>query len=131
MRTLVETVLLYGSKTWSFSTRLEKRVDRCYKNPLRRAQNFSQKDHAMLERVYGGLTTIFETQTKASPVYWSLLSRNNLISHLGCPMGKVRSHKLKYPKVIVRYSGRLDMRDLSESWCLGRNLQEYAVLSGS
>lgn len=58
MRTLVETVLLYGSKTWSFSTRLEKRVDRCYKNPLRRAQNFSQKDHAMLERVYGGLATL-------------------------------------------------------------------------
>ena len=44
-------------------------------------------------------------------------------------MGEVHSHKLKYAKVIVRDSGHLDMRDLSESWCLGRNLQEYAVHS--
>jgi len=111
---------------------LEKQLDRCYTNLLRRAQNFSQRDHAMLERVYGGLTTL-SLRLKQKHLQFAGHCYGEIISSLilWCPMGKVHSHKLKDPKVIVRDSGRLDTRDLSELWCLGRNLQECAVCSGS
>ena len=57
-RTLIEPVLLYGSETWTLSTKLEKRLNGCYTNLLRRVQNISWRNHATLETIYGGLTPI-------------------------------------------------------------------------
>ena len=57
-RTLIEPVLLYGSETWTLSTILEKRLNGCYTNLLRRVQNINWRNHATLETIYGGLTPI-------------------------------------------------------------------------
>ena len=40
--TLVESVLLYGSETWTMTKRLEKMVDGCYTRMLRMALNINQ-----------------------------------------------------------------------------------------
>jgi len=43
---LVESVLLYGSETWTMTKRLEKMVDGCYTRMLRMALNINQyRDH--------------------------------------------------------------------------------------
>ena len=39
---LVESVLLYGSETWTMTKRLEKMVDGCYMRMLRMALNINQ-----------------------------------------------------------------------------------------
>ena len=115
-KTLVEPVLLYGSETWTLSTRLEKRLDGCYTNLLRRVQNISWRDHATLGRIYGALTPIsLRLQQKrlqfAGHCHRAL---NEVISSLLLwrPSGKVFSRKLTYQEVIARDSG-LDVRDLS------------------
>ena len=57
-RTLIEPVLLYGSETWTLTARIERRFDGCYTNLLRRVKNISWREHATLERIYGGLPPI-------------------------------------------------------------------------
>ena len=114
-RTLIEPVLLYGSETWTLTTRLEKRLDGCYTTLLRRAQNISWRDHATLDRIYGGLPPI-SLRLKQRRLQFAghcHRAKEEIISSLLLwrPVGRVVSRKLTYPDMIVRDSG-IDIRDL-------------------
>ena len=54
----VESVLLYGSETWSLTKRLTKMIDGCYTRLLRMALNVSWKQHLTNKELYGKLPKI-------------------------------------------------------------------------
>ncbi len=51
----VESILLYGSETWTISSSLSKRIDGCYTRMLRMALDISWKDKINNNIVYGNL----------------------------------------------------------------------------
>ena len=114
-RTLIEPVLLYGSETWTLTTRLEKRLDGCFTNLLRRAQNISWRDHATLARIYGEITplSLRLKQRRLQFAGHCYRAEKEIIPSLLLwrPGGRVHSRKLTYPDMIARDSG-LDIRDL-------------------
>ena len=55
---LVESVLLYGSETWTMTKRLNKMVDGCYTRMLRMALNVSWKQRLTNEELYGKLPKV-------------------------------------------------------------------------
>jgi len=54
----VESVLLYGSETWTLTKALSKRIDGCYTRLLRKALNVSWREHQTNEQLYGNLPQI-------------------------------------------------------------------------
>ena len=52
---LVEHILLYGSETWTLTTRQWKRLGGTCTNMLRHVQNIHFSEHAILERIYAGI----------------------------------------------------------------------------
>ena len=54
-KTVIETILMYGSETWRLSARIQKRVGRCYTSLLRRFHNISWRNHPTLQQIYGDL----------------------------------------------------------------------------
>ena len=57
-RAAVESVLVYGSVTWTLTTSLEKKIDRTYTRMLRAVTNKSWRDHLTNEQLYGDITKI-------------------------------------------------------------------------
>ena len=51
----VESVLLYGSETWTLTKTLSDRLDGCYTRLLRKALNVSWRQHQTNENLYGDL----------------------------------------------------------------------------
>ena len=60
-RACVESVLLYGSETWTISAKMKARIDGCYTHLLRRALNVSWKAHMTNKELYGDLPTLSST----------------------------------------------------------------------
>ena len=54
----VESVLLYGSETWSLNKTMEKQINGCYTRMLRMAMNVNGKDHITNEELYGSLPLV-------------------------------------------------------------------------
>ena len=54
----METVLLYGSVSWTLTTHLVKKIDGAYARMLRFALNRSWKDHPANEELYGHIPPI-------------------------------------------------------------------------
>ena len=54
----VESVLLYGSETWTLTQTMEKQLNGCYTRMLRMAFNISYKDHVTNEDLYGNLPQV-------------------------------------------------------------------------
>ena len=48
----VESVLLYGSETWSLTMTMEKQINGCYTRMLRMAMNVNGKDHITNEELW-------------------------------------------------------------------------------
>ena len=59
-RATVESVLLYGSETWTVTKKLEESVNGCYTRMMRTALNVHWQQH-MNEELYGSLPRISET----------------------------------------------------------------------
>ena len=57
-RASVETVLLYGSETWTLTNNLEKQLDGCYTRLLRAALNESWRNHMTNKELYRDLLPI-------------------------------------------------------------------------
>ena len=57
-RVTVETVLLYGSVSWTLTTHLEKKIDGAYTRMQRTALNRSWKDHHTNVELYGHIPPI-------------------------------------------------------------------------
>eukprot|EP00794_Sanderia_malayensis_P015472 gene15472-17050_t len=60
-RATVESVLLYGSETWTITTTMTKRLDGCYTRMLRMAANVSWRDHVANIELYGDLPRLSQT----------------------------------------------------------------------
>ena len=56
----VESVLLYGSETWTLTPRLEKSLNGCYTRMLRAAFNVSWRDHIPNIQLYGNIPKVTE-----------------------------------------------------------------------
>ena len=54
----VESVLLYGSETWTLTQTMEKQLNGCYTRMLRMALNINYKDHVTNEDLYGSLPQV-------------------------------------------------------------------------
>ena len=57
-RAAVETVLFYGSVSWTLTTHLEKKIDGAYTRMLRIALNRSWKDYPTNVELYGHIQPI-------------------------------------------------------------------------
>ena len=60
-RSVVESVLLYGSSTWTLTKKLEKTIDGTYTRMLRAVLNVSWKSHPTKARLYGPLPPVSHT----------------------------------------------------------------------
>ena len=56
----VESVLLYGSETWTITSKIRKMLDGCYTRLLRTALNVSWKAHMTNQDLYGDLPRVSE-----------------------------------------------------------------------
>ena len=54
----VESILLYGSETWTITKSLSKRIDGCYTRMLRMALNINWREHRTNGYVYGDLPRV-------------------------------------------------------------------------
>ena len=75
----VESVLLYGSETWTITSKIRKMLDGCYTRLLRTALNVSWKAHMTNQDLYGlwrPPQSKREDQEKTPPVRWSLHEEN-------------------------------------------------------
>ena len=115
-RATVESVLLYGSETWTLSERLHKRLDGTYTKLLRRVQGISWKDHATLKTIYGTLPPISTTlrRRRAQFAGHSFRATNELSSTFvlwkSTAAGR-RSRKLTFHDILCRDTG-LQYEDL-------------------
>ena len=57
-RSVVETVLLYGSTAWTLTKKLEKKLDGTYTRMLRAVLNIHWKKHPTIQQLYGKLPRI-------------------------------------------------------------------------
>ena len=57
-RATVESVLIYGSTTWTLTSKLEKKLNGAYTRMLRAALNRSWKDHLTNKELYGNIPLI-------------------------------------------------------------------------
>ena len=105
-RATVEPILMYGAETWTMNARMHKRLDGCYTNLLRRAQNLSWKDHHTLHEIYGTIPKLSErlAQRRARFAGHCYRAKDEIISDL--IMWKASSsRKLTFPDVISRDTG--------------------------
>ena len=56
----VESILLYGSETWTIPVALSKRIDGCYTRMLRMVLNINWRDMVRNTTVYGDLPRVTE-----------------------------------------------------------------------
>ena len=82
---LIESVLLYGSETWTITKRLNKVLDGCYPRMLRMALNVNQyRDRVSNANLYGDLPKVkFKVMQKR------LRLAGNAIRHPELPLSKV------------------------------------------
>ena len=113
--TTVEPVLLYGSETWTLTSKQQHRLDGTYTNLLRRVKNISWRDHASLNRIYGNLPRVSAklTQRRVQFAGHCYRADDEIISSLLLwkPSAQNRSNRLTYPAVIARDTG-LQVEDL-------------------
>ena len=58
-RVTVESVLLYGSETWTVTKKLEKSVNGCYTRMLRTALHVHWRQHMNNQEPYGSLPRVY------------------------------------------------------------------------
>lgn len=115
-RATVEPILLYGSETWTLTSKQEKRLDGTYTRLLMRVKNLSWKQHPTKAQIYQDLQPV-SALVKARRIRFAghcLRSDNEIISSLilwkPIPVG-TRSRRLTFSDVISRDTGicKLDL----------------------
>ena len=83
-RATVESILVYGSITWTLTSSLEKNIDGAYTRMLRAALNKIWQDHTSNNELYGNIPkitiTIKEHRMRFSGHCWR--SREEMISEV-------------------------------------------------
>ena len=106
-RAAIEPILLYGSETWTLSSKQQCILDGCYTLLLIRVLNISWKKHPTIATLYGDLPRI-STQVKRRRIQFAghcaratdeLVSSFVLWHH---PSSLHRSRKLTFPDTLSR-----------------------------
>ena len=106
-RAAIEPILLYGSETWTLSSKQQCKLDGCYTRLLRIVLNISWKKHPTIATLYGDLPRI-STQVKRRRIQFAghcaratdeLVSSFVLWHH---PSSLHRSRKLTFPDTLSR-----------------------------
>ena len=97
---------MYGAETWTMNARMQKRLDGCYTNLLRKAQNMSWKNHHTLEEIYGSVPKISGqlAERRARFAGHCFRAKDEMISDL-ILWNPSSSRKLTFPDVISRDTG--------------------------
>ena len=111
-RACVESILTYGSETWTVTRKFEDRINGCYTQLLRRVLDISWRDHIPNTVVYGDIPPLSETIRKRRLQFAGHCKRstNQPISKLifWLPPGglsKRGRRTLSYPDTIVNDIG--------------------------
>ena len=108
-RATIEPILMYGSETWTLTSKQQKRLDGNYTNMLRRVQNIQWSEHATIQTIYGKLPRITSklVQRRVQFAGHCYRADQEIISSLllWTPPGQNHSNKLTYPDVISRDTG--------------------------
>ena len=108
-KSLVEPILLYGSETWAMTKTMEKSLDGCYTNLLKRVKNLNWRDHPTLQQIYDGLPRISSVLSARilSFAGHCFRAKGEVISELilWCPPGPKRSRKRTYLDMLRRETG--------------------------
>ena len=109
-KTLIEPILLYGSETWTLSSKQQDRLDGNYTRLLMRVKNLSWKCHPTKEQIYGNLPPVSQVIKRRRVQFAGHCFRASkevvspFILWKPKPIGR-RSQKLTYPDVIARDTG--------------------------
>ena len=102
----IEKILMYGSETWTLTSKQRKRLDGKYTNLLRRVQNIHWTQPATLKDIYGRLPKISSKliQRRVQVAGHCYRAKDEIISSLmfWTPPGPNRSNRFSYPGVISR-----------------------------
>jgi hypothetical protein len=108
-KALIEPILLYGSETWTMTRAMEKNIDGCYTNLLKRVQNLNWKDHPTLIQIYNGLPRISSVLSSRRLRFSGhcFRAKEEKISDLllWSPTGPIRSRKLTFLDTLKRETG--------------------------
>lgn len=100
----VESILLYGSETWTVTSSIRKQLDGCYTRLLRSALDISWKSHTSNKDLYGDLPNVSEKIKKR---------RLQFAGHCVRSTERVVSDLKLWNPVNNRRLGTLDARDLT------------------
>ena len=102
----IEKILMYGSETWTLTSKQQRRLDGTYTNLLRRAQNIHWTQHATIKEIYGNLPRITSKliQRRVQFAGHCFRAEEEIVSSLilWTPPGTNHSNRLTYPGVISR-----------------------------
>ena len=119
-KTLIEPILLYGSETWTLSSKLQKRVDGTYTRLLMRIKNISWKRHPTKQQIYNDLPQVSKIIKRRRVQFAGHCFRaskemaSNFVLWKPNSTGRRNSCKLTYPDVISRDTG-IDFNDLGSA----------------
>ena len=81
-RSTVETILLYGSETWTITKSLGKRIDGCYSRMLRAALNIRRSDKVSNAEVFQEIPRVTEKiRTQRLKLAGHLARHDDLVGH--------------------------------------------------
>ena len=113
-RAVVESILLYGSATWTLTKTHEKLIDGTYTRMMRAALNISWRQHPTKEQLYGNIPSISMLIRKRRLRFTGhcFRSKKELISELILWNSRYGHRsagrpKITYLDVISRYTGLL------------------------
>ena len=116
-KTLIEPILLYGSETWTLTSKQQQRVDGTYTRLLMRVKNISWKRHPTKQQIYNNLTPVSNIIKRRRIQFAGHCFRasNEMASKfvLWKPnrSGRRNSCKTTYPDVIAKDTG-ISFQDL-------------------
>lgn len=115
-RACVESILLYGSETWTMKKDLQDRLDGTYTRLLMRVQNISWREHKTKAQIYGDIPPISVTvaQRRARFAGHCYRAKDQVVSDIICwrlPCPNRGRRPFNYMDTIAR-SMNLDIEDI-------------------
>ena len=117
-KTIVQSILLYNSETWTLTKKLASRLDGCYTRLIRRVKNIKYDQHITNETLYQDIPKISCTIRKRRLQFLGHCIRSNQpVSQLAVweadgPMRVGQGNRLTYIKQIKRDLPQLDLKDI-------------------
>ena len=118
-RACVESILLYGSETWTMKAELKQRLDGTYTRLLMKVKNLNWRNHPNKALIYGELPPISTTLAQRRSMFAGhcFRAKDQVVSDVllwRLPQANRGARKLCYPDTICRDTN-LTLEELKES----------------